>query len=98
MPGGTLLIPKNIINGKNGLINFETLVLNSLKLQKELRPIRVFFSTQKNIDLVFYILGHFESLNFNNHLKFKLENFDQKFEKRLNIDNTQWMKIRTSCT
>ncbi len=98
LPGGTLLIPKNIINSENGLINFENLVLTSLKLQAELRPIRVFFATQKNIDLVFYILGHFDSLDFNNHLKFRLEDFNQKSEKSLKIDNTEWMKIRTLCT
>ncbi len=98
LPGGTLLIPKNIINSEQGLINFEKLVLNSLKLQAELRPIKLFFSTQKNINLVFYILGHFDSLDFNNHLKFRLENFNQKFEERFNIEEKDWMKIQNVCT
>ena len=97
LPGGTLLIPKTIINGKNGLINFEKLILTSLKSQEELRPIKLFFSNQETIPLVYYILGYFESLNFTNHLKFKMENLNLKLEKRLNINDKQWMKIRALC-
>ena len=97
LPGGTLLIPKNIINGKNGLINFERLILNSHKSQEELRPIKLFFSNQETIDLAYYILGYFEFLNFSNHLIFESENLNIKLEKRLNINDEQWMKIRGLC-
>ena len=97
LPGGTLLIPKNIINGKNGLNNFEKLILNSHKSQEELRPIKLFFSNQETIDLVYYILGYFEFLNFSNHLIFESENLNIKLEKRLNINDEQWMKIRGLC-
>ena len=97
LPGGTLLIPKKIINGKNGLINFEKLILNSLKSQTELRPIKLFFSNQETIDLVYYILGYFENLSFTNYLIFKLENLNLKLEKRLNINDQEWMKIRALC-
>ena len=98
LPGGTLLIPENILTDDNGLKLFETLILNSLKSQKELRPIKVFFSNQKTLALVYYIIGYFESLNFNRHLKFKLENLNWKLEKKFNIDDKQWMKLRALCT
>ena len=98
LPGGILLIPNNMINEANGLTNFEMLVLNSLKSQKEQRPIKVFFSNQKTIDLVYYILGYFESLNFTKNIQFKLENLNLKIEDRLDISDKQWMKIRALCS
>ena len=97
LPGGILLIPKNILDDRNGLINFETLILNSLKLQKELSPIKVFFSNQKTMALVYYVMGNYESLNFNNDLKFKLGNLKFKSDVKLNINDKQWMKIRALC-
>ena len=97
MPGGKLLIPKNTLNDDNSLRKFEAVILNSLKLQQELRPIKAFFSDQKTRDLVYYVIGYFESLNFSNYLKFKLENLNLKLENKLNIDDKQWMKIRLLC-
>ncbi len=97
LPGGVLLIPKNKLNGQNSLLNFETLILNSIKLQKELRPIKIFFSDQKTIDLFYYVIGYFQSLNFSNYSRFKLEDLPLKSLKRLSINDKEWIKIRSLC-
>lgn len=97
LPGGTILIPIRLLTGEKGLNNFEKLLLNSIKLQKELVPIKTFFSNQASTSLLFYVFGYFESLKFNAHIEFKLKNLNLPSISRLNIKDKQWMEIRNLC-